>query len=201
MMKYKTETYVSKKDGKQVTNQVLQITKKGTDEEGIGIKDVVIGKFKFEPRITRGLIAKTGPNAGKAFDMADGIFIWENAPEEESDKLNQWGNLKINFTKAIKDYDFKKIDWQTDRIAFFLRPYVTEANGIKKTNYAVACDRIRALSADEVEAAIELKKDKESFTETELSVAFEDANGTQKTITIPRWAILLDESELATLAK
>lgn len=200
-MKYKTETYVSKKDNKQVTNPVLQLVKKGADEEGIGLKDVIIGKFKFEPKIRRGLIAKSGPNAGKAFDVADGIFQWENAPAEDEDKLNQWGNLKINFTKALKDYDFKKIDWQTDQIAFFLRPYVTEVNGVKKTNFAVACDKIRNLSSDEIEAIVELRKDKESFTDPELSVAFEDADGKSTTLKIPRWALLLSDDELALLNK
>lgn len=195
MMKYKTESYFSKKQNKQVTDEVLVLAAKDAMEIGLGAKDIIIGKFKFAPQISRDLVAKTGPRAGSKFSIAKGIFTWENVPAEEESHLNQYGGIKIDFTKALKDFDYKKIDWENDRVAFYLRPY--EINGAKK--WAIACDKLRPLSADEIEAATELRKDVASFTETELTVEFETDGKTTK-LTIPRWAILLDDAELASLA-
>jgi len=193
-LEFKTNKYFSKKMNKDVSEEILIIKKKGDDEVGIGIRDYLVGNFKFQPRV-RTVTAKTGRNAGSEFKAADGVMIIDNLPSRYEGKLNQFGNVKVDFTKTVKDFEHNHNDalWETHKYIFYLRPYVDVET--QKTKFAISMSPLLKLSKDVVEAAIFLQGDETSFTDTDLSVQKEDGSK----LKVPRWALLLPKEQLVEL--
>jgi hypothetical protein len=190
---FKTETYFSTKKNQQVTQNVLKIGKVNADGDGMTPKDVIIGKFKFEPRMVDTMI-KNGPKAGQTFKPCSGTFEWMN-PTDAS-KLDQFGGLKLDFTSAYKCYAELKPDWSKDTLAFSLKPFIGK-EGTKAYQFLV--EQVVKLEQEDYEFVNQVRESKLGWLDDVPKEWMQDESKQLKVadLKLPYWAIVCSNNVLA----